>query len=147
MPPKHERSLWRLRRPSHAPTILRHRQRPCLVWLWRTWREQGEPPRQDKSRNPKPTAHILYADERRQVGTDAPPFEVKDQDGKEVTLESFKGQKNVVVFFYPKDNTVSYVASLSSSCAVRRPGWREALLTRKAEKTRVSAESFLAGAL
>ncbi|CAM9761810.1 unnamed protein product [Pylaiella littoralis] len=40
-----------------------------------------------------------------EVGTDAPPFCVKDQDGTEVTLGSFKGQKNVVVFFYPKDNT------------------------------------------
>eukprot|EP00903_Cladosiphon_okamuranus_P016373 g15100.t1 len=42
-----------------------------------------------------------------EVGTDAPPFNVKDQDGKEVTLDSFKGEKNVVVFFYPKDNTPS----------------------------------------
>lgn len=41
-----------------------------------------------------------------QVGTEAPPFAVNDQDGAEVTLESFRGEKNVVVFFYPKDNTV-----------------------------------------
>lgn len=41
-----------------------------------------------------------------QVGTDAPAFSVKDQDGADVTLESFKGKNNVVVYFYPKDNTV-----------------------------------------
>lgn len=32
---------------------------------------------------------------------------VKDQNGSEVSLASFKGQKNVVVYFYPKDATVS----------------------------------------
>lgn len=47
-------------------------------------------------------------DDDDQVGTEAPPFSVKDQDGAEVTLKSFKGEKNVVVFFYPKDNTVSF---------------------------------------
>lgn len=39
------------------------------------------------------------------VGTVAPPFSVKDQDGAEVTLTSLNGKKNVVVYFYPKDNT------------------------------------------
>ena len=37
------------------------------------------------------------------VGDAAPDFALKDQDGKEVKLSSFKGQKNVVVAFYPKD--------------------------------------------
>ncbi|CAN0201229.1 unnamed protein product [Scytosiphon promiscuus] len=40
-----------------------------------------------------------------QVGSNAPAFAVKDQDGSEVTLASFKGNKNVVVYFYPKDAT------------------------------------------
>ncbi|CAB1096605.1 unnamed protein product [Ectocarpus sp. CCAP 1310/34] len=39
------------------------------------------------------------------IGSDAPAFSVKDQDGAEVTLSSFKGQKNVIVYFYPKDAT------------------------------------------
>ncbi|CAM9220920.1 unnamed protein product, partial [Hapterophycus canaliculatus] len=60
-----------------------------------------------------------------EVGTDAPPFAVKDQDGTEVNLESFKGKKNVVVFFYPKDNTVS-CSSKGAACSswgsfLRRP--------------------------
>ena len=54
-----------------------------------------------------------------QVGTDAPPFSVKNQDGVEVAMESFKGNKNVVVYFYPKDNTVSLVNGLPSQFSLR----------------------------
>eukprot|EP00904_Undaria_pinnatifida_P012724 jgi/Undpi1/8582/HiC_scaffold_25.g11047.m1 len=43
--------------------------------------------------------------EHLKVGSDAPGFTVKDQDGTDVTLASFKGNKNVVVYFYPKDAT------------------------------------------
>ena len=38
------------------------------------------------------------------VGDKAPPFALKDQDGKTVRLSSFKGQP-VVVYFYPKADT------------------------------------------
>ena len=34
----------------------------------------------------------------------APLIKAKDQNGKEITLETFKGKK-VVLYFYPKDNT------------------------------------------
>lgn len=37
------------------------------------------------------------------VGDVAPDFTLKNQDGNEVTLSSFKGQKNVVLAFYPLD--------------------------------------------
>jgi peroxiredoxin len=37
------------------------------------------------------------------VGDDAPDFTLKDQDGKDVKLSSFKGSKHVIVAFYPKD--------------------------------------------
>ncbi|MGI8788602.1 MAG: thioredoxin-dependent thiol peroxidase [Pyrinomonadaceae bacterium] len=37
-------------------------------------------------------------------GDDAPDFTVKDQDGKDVNLSDFRGQK-VVLYFYPKDDT------------------------------------------
>lgn len=37
-------------------------------------------------------------------GGDAPDFTVKDQDGKDVKLSDFQGQK-VVLYFYPKDDT------------------------------------------
>lgn len=39
-----------------------------------------------------------------QVGDPAPAFSVKDQDGNEVKLSDLKGE-NVVLYFYPKDNT------------------------------------------
>ena len=37
-------------------------------------------------------------------GKAAPAFTLPDSEGKMVSLKDFKG-KNVVVFFYPKDNT------------------------------------------
>lgn len=36
-----------------------------------------------------------------EVGSAAPDFELKDQSGNSVSLSSFKGEKNVVVMFYP----------------------------------------------
>lgn len=38
------------------------------------------------------------------IGSSAPLFSTTDQDGNEVSLANFKGQK-VVLYFYPKDNT------------------------------------------
>ena len=35
------------------------------------------------------------------VGEDAPDFSLKDQNGQDVTLSSFRGHKNVVIVFYP----------------------------------------------
>jgi peroxiredoxin Q/BCP len=37
-------------------------------------------------------------------GKKAPDFKLKDQNGKSISLQDFKG-KNVVLYFYPKDNT------------------------------------------
>lgn len=38
-------------------------------------------------------------------GNKAPDFSAPDQNGKKVKLSSFKGKKNVVLYFYPKDMT------------------------------------------
>lgn len=38
-------------------------------------------------------------------GNKAPDFTGLDQDGKKVKLSSFKGKKNIVLYFYPKDMT------------------------------------------
>jgi peroxiredoxin Q/BCP len=35
----------------------------------------------------------------------APEFSSVNQDNKVVELSSFKGSKNVVLYFYPKDDT------------------------------------------
>ena len=36
-----------------------------------------------------------------EVGQQAPDFELKDQHGQPVTLSGFRGEKNVVLVFYP----------------------------------------------
>ncbi|HCW06506.1 MAG TPA: thioredoxin-dependent thiol peroxidase [Cytophagales bacterium] len=50
-----------------------------------------------------------------QIGSKAPEFTTKDQDGKEVKLSSLKGKK-VVLYFYPKDMTPGCTAE---SCDLR----------------------------
>jgi peroxiredoxin Q/BCP len=39
-----------------------------------------------------------------QEGKRAPAFSLPDANGKQVALNDFKG-KNVIVYFYPKDDT------------------------------------------
>ncbi len=46
--------------------------------------------------------------------TQAPLFSLKDQDGRLVDLKSFLGQKNVVLFFYPQDETPGCTAQACS---------------------------------
>lgn len=36
-----------------------------------------------------------------EVGTDAPDFTLKDQNNQDVTLSSFRGERSVLVVFYP----------------------------------------------
>jgi peroxiredoxin Q/BCP len=50
------------------------------------------------------------------AGDRAPDFALPDQDGREVRLADFRGQKNVVVYFYPKDDTPGCT---KESCAFR----------------------------
>ena len=38
-------------------------------------------------------------------GSVAPAFTLKGDTGEEVTLTGFRGQKNVVLVFYPMNNT------------------------------------------
>ncbi len=51
-----------------------------------------------------------------EVGTEAPLFVVKDQEGTTVTLKDFRGKKNVVLVFYPGDQTPGCTKQL---CAIR----------------------------
>ena len=38
-------------------------------------------------------------------GEKAPDFALQSQDGKLVRLSDFRGQKNIILYFYPKDDT------------------------------------------
>ena len=40
-----------------------------------------------------------------QIGRKAPAFALMGTGGREVTLDEFRGRKNLVLYFYPKDNT------------------------------------------
>ncbi len=40
-----------------------------------------------------------------ETGQAAPEFTAVDQNGDEVSLASYRGKKNVVLYFYPKDDT------------------------------------------
>jgi peroxiredoxin Q/BCP len=49
-------------------------------------------------------------------GDVAPDLRLRDQHGNEVVLSSFRGKKNLVVYFYPKDDTPGCTRE---SCAFR----------------------------
>src|SRR5258708_38958952 len=40
-----------------------------------------------------------------QEGSSAPDFTLRSSDGSTIQLSRFKGKKNVIVYFYPKDDT------------------------------------------
>ncbi|NMG59332.1 peroxiredoxin [Geitlerinema sp. P-1104] len=50
------------------------------------------------------------------VGDRAPNFTLKNQNGESVSLSDFKGEKAVVLYFYPKDDTPGCT---TESCAFR----------------------------
>lgn len=51
------------------------------------------------------------------IGVMAPAFTLLDQDGKKVSLKQFKGEKNVVLYFYPK--------AMTPGCTVQACGIRD----------------------
>jgi peroxiredoxin Q/BCP len=39
------------------------------------------------------------------IGSNCPEFTLLNQEGKEVNIQDFIGTKNIIIYFYPKDNT------------------------------------------
>jgi thioredoxin-dependent peroxiredoxin len=61
------------------------------------------------------------SEKRPKAGDVAPLFEGTDQHGKTVRLQDFRGQRDVVLYFYPKDGTPGCTAQ---ACSLR-DGYRE----------------------
>ncbi|HSJ97238.1 MAG TPA: peroxiredoxin [Myxococcota bacterium] len=70
------------------------------------------------------------------AGDRAPDFTLEDQDGRPVSLADFRGRKNVVVYFYPKDDTPGCT---KESCAFRDQ--YEAFTDAGAEVLGISSDS------
>jgi peroxiredoxin Q/BCP len=69
------------------------------------------------------------------VGDQAPSFDVLSSEGRRLRLEDFRGKQNVVLYFYPKDNT--------SVCTAEACGFRDMyadLATAETEVIGVSAD-------
>jgi len=68
-----------------------------------------------------------------EIGKKAPAFSLKDENGKNVSLNDFKGKK-VVLYFYPKDMT--------SGCTQEACDFRDALPNFRKVKTTVLGVSI-----
>ena len=53
------------------------------------------------------------------LGNLAPAFTLKDQNGDDISLKDFRGEKNVVLYFYPK--------AMTPGCTVQACGLRDSL--------------------
>jgi len=63
------------------------------------------------------------------IGSAAPAFEVTSSDGRQLRLEDFRGKKQVVLYFYPRDNT--------PVCTAEACGFRDIYEELVAEDTEV----------
>ena len=61
------------------------------------------------------------------VGTKAPEFTLLDQRGNNVCLDHYSGQKNVVLYFYPK--------AMTPGCTVQACGIRDSYAEYEAQDT------------
>jgi thioredoxin-dependent peroxiredoxin len=61
------------------------------------------------------------------IGNMAPKFVLENQKGEKVALKDFKGEKNVVVYFYPKAST--------PGCTVQACGLRDSKRKYSSNKT------------
>lgn len=49
-----------------------------------------------------------------EIGSSVPEFELSDQNGKTFRLQQILGRKNLVIFFYPKDESLGCTAEACS---------------------------------
>lgn len=68
------------------------------------------------------------------IGNNAPAFTLLNQKGEKVSLKDFKGEKNVVLYFYPK--------AMTPGCTVQACGIRDTKKKFSAAKTVVLGVSI-----
>ena len=71
-----------------------------------------------------------------EVGNKAPSFTLMGDDGKEYSLEEYKGKK-VLLYFYPKDNTPGCT---KEACSLR--DWNDEIIKRGVTVMGVSKDSI-----
>ena len=71
-----------------------------------------------------------------EVGNKAPSFTLMGDDGKEYSLEEYKGKK-VLLYFYPKDNTPGCT---KEACSLR--DWNSEIIKRRVTIMGVSKDSI-----
>lgn len=64
---------------------------------------------------------------RPQISSQAPEFNAPASNGQKISLEDFRGKKNIVLYFYPKDDT--------PGCTVEACGFRDAIKSIEREET------------
>jgi peroxiredoxin Q/BCP len=74
------------------PAVYRPRRGPPIGDLW---------PERDR----KKVFSMAVDTKHLEVGDQAPDFMLSSTDGSEISLEQFKGKQNVVLYFYPRDDT------------------------------------------
>src|SRR3989338_742153 len=60
-----------------------------------------------------------------EIGKQAPDFSLPASNGKTIALKDFRGKKNVVLYFYPKDDT--------QGCTIEACGFRDKIKPIEAE--------------
>jgi peroxiredoxin len=73
-----------------------------------------------------------------EIGDEAPDFELPDQHGTPVKLSSFRGEKNVVVVFYP----LAFSPVCSGELCAMRDSFPEAAAGQDVELLTVSVDSM-----
>ena len=69
-----------------------------------------------------------------QEGQIAPDFSAKDDQGHTINLKDFNGKQNVVLYFYPKDDT--------PGCTIEACNFRDAYAQFKTQDTQILGVSF-----
>jgi len=69
-----------------------------------------------------------------QEGQPAPNFSAQDDQGKSVNLKDFRGKKNVILYFYPKDDT--------PGCTIEACNFRDDISKFQSKDTQILGVSF-----